>query len=208
MNPTPDLARTHRRFGTTNWALVVASQGIAGRQSEAARNELCRAYLHPVYAFVRRSGRTPHEAEDLTQAFFARLLEKEWLPGVQESKGRFRSFLCKAVKNFMANERDREMAQKRGGGVELLSLSLAAAEERYAHEPADGATPETLYERRWALALLESAWAALDAEVKLRGDDTGYAACGLSCNRARAKPPMRRSHGRSAWRMINVGSTP
>src|SRR5262249_6505622 len=116
---------------------------------------LCGSYWYPLYAFIRRQGCSADQSEDLTQEFFARLLEKEFLAAVDREKGKFRSFLLAACKHFLANERDRARAQKRGGGRKLLSLDLDSADQRYRHEPAHTLTPEKLFERRWAMTLLE-----------------------------------------------------
>jgi RNA polymerase sigma-70 factor (ECF subfamily) len=142
-------------FATTHWTVVLA----AGRQhtSTAARalEELCRTYWYPLYAYVRRHGRSHEEAEDLTQAFFARLLEGNFLESVSSEKGKFRAFLLAAFKHFLANEWDRAHRQKRGGGVPTLSLDWQAADTRYRIEPADTLSPDKIYDRQWALALLE-----------------------------------------------------
>jgi RNA polymerase sigma-70 factor (ECF subfamily) len=129
-----------------------------------ALEELIQAYWFPLYAFVRRQGCQAAAAEDLVQGFLARLLEKEDLAQVDRSKGRFRSFLLAAMKNFMANERARDRALKRGGGVRVLALDSLDAEARYAVEPAEEMTPERLFDRRWALAVLEQVLARLRRE--------------------------------------------
>src|SRR5688572_32879182 len=120
-----------------------------------ALEELCRTYWYPLYAYVRRSGKSPEEAEDLTQEFFARLLEKDLFAQADRERGRFRTFLLTALQRFLANEWHRSQAQKRGGGVSIVSIDASHAEERYHAEPADASTPERLYERRWALTLLD-----------------------------------------------------
>ena len=125
---------------------------------------LCRAYWYPLYAFVRRQGHGPEEAQDLTQEYFARLLEKDFLDAVDPAKGKFRSFLLAACKHFLSNERDRQNAQKRGGRCEVVSIDLPHAEERYRLEPADHLTPEKLFERHWALALVEEVLGRLKYE--------------------------------------------
>jgi RNA polymerase sigma-70 factor (ECF subfamily) len=116
---------------------------------------LCRAYWYPLYAFVRRQGVTPEDAQDLTQAFFERLIEKNFLADVQREKGRFRSFLLAALKHFLANEWDKSRAQKRGGGAVHVPIDTASDETRYGLEPAHLDTPEKLFERRWAITLLD-----------------------------------------------------
>ena len=132
-----------------------------GRQ---ALGELFSKYWYPVYAFIRRSGLSPHEAEDLTQEFFFRVLQRDWLANVHPTKGKFRSFLLVCVKNFLANYRDKQSSQKRGGGSFLISLAREDAETRYSLEPADPLTPDVLFERQWALELLEQTIAALRRE--------------------------------------------
>lgn len=120
-----------------------------------ALEELCRTYWYPLYAYVRRHGHSREDAEDLTQGFFARLLEKNYLEGVTNDKGKFRSFLLVALKRFLANEWDRANTQKRGGGVAPLSLDWQDAETRYQIAPADNLSPDKLYDRAWAVVVLE-----------------------------------------------------
>jgi RNA polymerase sigma factor (sigma-70 family) len=151
-------------FATTHWSVVLeAGQGDCSRAA-AALERLCRAYWYPIYAFIRRRGADPHSAEDLTQSFFAYLLEKEMLKKVDRNKGKFRSFLQAAVGNFLANEWDKRQAVKRGGRRQIVSWDELAAEDLYANEPADSLTPERLFERSWAFALLERALARLKQE--------------------------------------------
>lgn len=130
---------------------------------------LCRAYWYPLYAFVRRQGHSPAEAQDLTQEFFARLLEKKWMTEADPARGRLRSFLLVALKNFLANEWNRAHRFKRRGSREHIALDAATAEERYALEPADLATPDLLYDRRWALTLLSRAQDRLREEMTACG---------------------------------------
>ena len=115
---------------------------------------LCQTYWHPLYAYVRRLGNSPHDSQDLTQEFFARLLEKNYLAGADESRGRFRSFLLAALKHFLANEWDKARAQKRGGGRIPIPINIGTAETSCGFEPVDNVTAEKIYERRWALTLL------------------------------------------------------
>jgi RNA polymerase sigma-70 factor (ECF subfamily) len=141
-------------FATTRWSLVVAARG----NSPAARDalaELCRLSWYPLYAYIRRKGHTHVEAEDLTQEFFTRLLERDDLATVDPSRGRFRSFLLASCNHFLSNQRDRDQALKRGGGRQPLPLDFHDAERRYVAEPGHDQTPERLFERRWALTLLE-----------------------------------------------------
>jgi RNA polymerase sigma factor (sigma-70 family) len=155
-------------FATTRWSVVLRASGdddAAVRALEA----LAREYWYPLYAFVRRQGRCPEDAADLTQAFFEKLLEKRWLESVSPTKGRFRTFLLTAVSHFLANEWIRERRKKRGGGASVISLDEKDAEGRYLAEPADMETPEVLFDRRWALTVLERAYAALAAECRSAG---------------------------------------
>jgi RNA polymerase sigma-70 factor (ECF subfamily) len=126
-------------------------------------------YWYPLYAYVRSRGHSHDRAQDLTQEFFATLLEKDGLAAVEQGKGRFRSFLLAACQHFLANQHDREQAQKRGGGRQFVPIDFQGAEGRYRHEPAHGETPERLFERRWALALLERVLARLRAEYEASG---------------------------------------
>ena len=153
-----------REFATTHWSLVLAAGGDT-RGAQPALAALCDAYWYPLYAFIRRQGLAPHDAQDLTQEFFARLIEKEWLGAVQRERGRFRSWLLAALKHFLANEWDKSRARKRGGGVQFVSIDDATAESRYAQEPADLATADRLYDRRWALTLLDRVLARLREET-------------------------------------------
>lgn len=153
------------RFDTTNWSVVLKAGSDDSGTARAALASLCEAYWYPVYALVRRYGHGATDAEDLTQAYFARFLEKGYVKEVRPEHGRFRSFLLVSVRNFLHNERDRERAAKRGGGKPAVSLDGAAADERYALEPVEASTPETLFERAWANAVLARALARLEAEV-------------------------------------------
>ena len=142
-------------FVTTHWSVVLTAGSSNTTAGLEALSKLCQAYWYPLYAYVRRRGYSPPDAEDLTQEFFARFLEHRWVANADREKGRFRTFLLSALNHFLANEWDRARAQKRGGGVPLLALEFRQAETRYGREPADNATPEQHYERRWAAALLE-----------------------------------------------------
>ena len=152
------------RFATTEWSLVLAAgqSGSAGAEEALAR--LCSLYWYPVFAFVRRQGHPADAAQDLTQGFFARLIEKGDLSAADRSRGRFRSFLLTNCQYFLANERDRALALKRGGGRVPLSIDVAAAEARFEQALAHSETPERLYDRQWCLTLLEGVLEALRAE--------------------------------------------
>ncbi|MDB6030464.1 MAG: hypothetical protein JWM16_802 [Verrucomicrobiales bacterium] len=154
-------------FVTTRWSVVLAAQDKSSPNSAAALETLCRAYWYPLYAYVRGSGRSPHDAQDLTQEFFARLLAQDWLRVVMPEKGRFRTFLLVAMKRFLANEWRRDMAQKRGAGKLPLSLDADEAEHRFAAEPP--LAPDELYERRWAMTLLDESLDRLQREFARTG---------------------------------------
>lgn len=158
-----------RVFPATQWTVVLAAGGTPSPDSAAALEQLCRSYWYPLYAFVRRSGYAPEDAEDLTQTFFARLLEQNWVVHADRHKGRFRSFLLMAMKRFLANQWDKAKALKRGGQVRLVSLPLDTAETRYCREPADTRTPEQLFEKHWALTLLASVLRRLRADYTRDG---------------------------------------
>jgi RNA polymerase sigma-70 factor (ECF subfamily) len=143
--------------------------GTDSAQAQEALEALCGNYWYPLYAYVRRQGHNPHDAQDLTQAFFARLLEKNYLADVQREKGRFRSFLLASLKHFLANEWDRERALKRGGGRKLIALDEDSAESRYKLEPKDDLSADKIYERRWALTLLDQVLSKLRTEFEADG---------------------------------------
>ncbi len=154
-------------FPTTQWSrLVAAADGSAPADREALA-ELCRAYWYPLYAFIRRQGHDPADAQDLTQAYFARLLERGLLAAADQRKGRFRSFLRADCRFFLADQRDRERALKRGGGVAPASLDARDAEGRYRFEPADETTPDQLFDRAWAMTLLDRVLYLLEHEYML-----------------------------------------
>ena len=142
-------------FVTTHWSVVLAATRSDTTRAQAALARLCQAYWYPLYAYVRRRGYEAHDAQDLTQEFFTRLLEQNWLAQADRERGRFRTFLLAALSHFLANEWDKARAKKRGGAVQIVPLQLDSAETRYGQEPADPVTPEQCFERRWALALLE-----------------------------------------------------
>ena len=153
------------RFGQTQWSVVLAASGKRDLLlAEAALENLCQMYWLPLYTYIRRQGESAHDAQDLTQEFFARFLEKDFLASVDQNKGRFRSFLLAAVKHFLSNERDRARAQKRGGGRPQLPLDFSDAESHVGFQPADPQTPDKAFDRRWALTLLEESLARLRQE--------------------------------------------
>jgi RNA polymerase sigma factor (sigma-70 family) len=173
---TPDESRVSPKPGasflTTHWSVVLAAAGQPSASADEALERLCRAYWYPLYAHVRRRGREPHEAQDLTQAFFERLLQKSFLRAVDRNKGRFRSFLLTALDHFLANEWRRGQSQKRGGGKPLIYFDDDSVEDRYRHEPQHEETPERLFERRWALTVLEQAMVRLANEYASLGNTT------------------------------------
>lgn len=146
-----------RGFDTTQWSVVAAAAQSGQTGASQALAVLCGRYWEPLYAFARRSGQDPAAAEDLTQGFFAHLIEKRALRAARQERGRFRSFLLSSFKNFMADQRDREHAMKRGGRVQIVSFDVTEGEESLAGALAGPDTPETLFERRWAHALLKTA---------------------------------------------------
>ena len=168
-HPDTDSAETHRPvFATTHWSVVLAAGDTETTRAQQALSRLCNTYWYPLYAYVRRRGSNPQDAEDLTQEFFARLLRKESLSHLTREGGRFRSFLLKSMNRFITDEWRRARAQKRGAG-KIISLDAASAESRYNIEPADRHTPETLYDRAWALVLLDAVFHRLRDEYSRDG---------------------------------------
>jgi RNA polymerase sigma-70 factor (ECF subfamily) len=162
-------------FTATRWTLVLAAAGSESSPAAAeAMGELCRVYWYPLYVFVRRRGHDTHEAEDLTQEFFARLLMKNALADVDRRKDKFRAFLLAMLKHFLANQLDRSQAQKRGGRQIIIPLDTLGAESRYRLEPVDHLTPEKLFERQWALTVLEQVLARLQAECLAADNLTAF----------------------------------
>ncbi|MGA2593177.1 MAG: sigma-70 family RNA polymerase sigma factor [Bryobacteraceae bacterium] len=142
------------QFPTTRWSLVVAAGDPQRKEARSALVSLCETYWYPLYAYLRRRGYPADQAEDLTQEFFVRVLEGRYLDRADPEKGRFRSFILTSLKFFVADEADRERAHKRGGGV-LVPLEFSSGEDRYQREPAHDETPERIFERRWALSMLD-----------------------------------------------------
>ena len=156
------------RFPTTRWTTVIAAGGRQQKESRSALVSLCENYWYPLYAYLRRRGYPADEAQDLTQEFFIRVLEGRYLDRADPEKGRFRSFLLVSLKFFVADEEDRLRARKRGGGM-IESLELSSGEERYQREPAHGETPQRIFERRWAISMLERVVERLRTEFILHG---------------------------------------
>jgi RNA polymerase sigma-70 factor (ECF subfamily) len=156
-------------FVTTHWSVVLAAGRNDTTRARDALAHLCQSYWYPLYAYVRRRGHAAHDAQDLTQEFFARLLERHTLAAADPERGRFRSFLLTAMNHFLANEWKKERSQKRGGRYPILSLDLAAAEQRYDLEPADDCSPDRLFDRQWANTLLEQVLDRLEEEYRADG---------------------------------------
>lgn len=174
-NPsTPSAPAPAGAFVTTRWTQVLAARDKQAPDGAAALEALCRAYWYPLYACVRRFGHSPPDAQDLTQEFFARLLARDCLDSVDREKGRFRTFLLTALKRFMATEWQRARAQKRGGDRQFQPLDTALAERLYATEPGAGLSPDRLYQRRWALTLLDNALVRLQQEFTQAGKAVDY----------------------------------
>jgi len=176
---TSTFPKSAQYFATTHWTVVLNAAHSDTTRGRDALSALCEVYWYPLYAYVRRQGRSPHDAEDLTQEFFAQLLETESLASVSPVKGKFRTFLLVTLKRFLANEWHRANTQKRGGGMLRVPLQGHTAETRYIAEPTEQLTAEKLYERRWALTLLERVLTRL-------GDE--FDACGKKAQFEKLKP--------------------
>jgi RNA polymerase sigma-70 factor (ECF subfamily) len=155
---------TRPGFPATRWSVVFRAQGVEGPDSAQALAEICRLYWQPVYSFLRRQGNKPQDAEDLTQGFFLQFLERRSLSTVEESRGKLRSFVLVALKRYAANEYQRSMAGKRGGSVPHISIDREVAEQTYSAEPFTNLSPDLLFEKQWAITLLESVLEKLRAE--------------------------------------------
>ncbi len=162
-------ARENSRFATTRWSVVLAVADDDAPRARRALAELCEAYWYPLYAYIRRRGYQAAEAGDLTQEFFTRLLEKEYLQAADPQRGRFRAFLLTMLKRFLGHERRRAGALKRGGGRPPLSLDLEAGERRWKAEAVDPLTPEQVYQRRWTLELLQRVLDRLEDDYRAKG---------------------------------------
>ncbi len=159
----------HRRFATTHWSVVVTAGLGPTQESHAALATLCEDYWYPLYAYLRRRGYQPAEAQDLTQGFLTQVIEKSTVQAADPSRGRFRSFLLASLNHFMAHQWRHDQAQKRGGATHTLSLDMDEGERRYDLEPADPLTPEKIYQRRWAMTLLDKAVEALRSDYEQAG---------------------------------------
>ena len=167
-NSEPETAKPREYFATTQWTLVLNAGRSESTSAREALAQLCQSYWYPLYAYARRRGNLPEDAEDLTQGFFTRLLELNSLARVRRDKGKFRSFLLASLNHYLSDEWDRDRAQKRGKG-RIISLDANVAEERLSREPADALTPEKLFERKWAMTLLESVVQKLQREYDSAG---------------------------------------
>jgi RNA polymerase sigma-70 factor (ECF subfamily) len=172
MTSDASSSQSPRVFPNTRWSVVLAARQPSP-ESAAALETICRDYWYPLYAYVRRCGQPPHDAQDLTQAFFARLLEKRWLDAADREKGRLRSFLIVALKRFMNNEWDRVSAQRRGGGRAHAQMDTAFAESRFAADTQTLAPDET-FDRQWALTLISLTTTRLRAEFAAAGKPGDY----------------------------------
>lgn len=188
----PTVAANQPWFTTTHWSVVLSARNRKSHQSERALAALCETYWFPLYAYVRRSGYSSHDAQDLTQGFFAQLLEKDFLRDVDHRRGKFRSFLLAAMKHHLSHQRERARAKKRGGGQVRFSLNFEDAENRYSREPADPATPERLYQRRWALTLLDRVIRRLEDENVRAGKAETFAGVKEFLTAGREPRPYRR----------------
>lgn len=168
---SPNLQEPVPRAGfvTTHWSVILAAKETASPQAMSALETLCRTYWYPLYAFARRKGHSPEDAKDLAQGYFCQLLDKDYLHSVQPQLGKFRTFLLTSFQHFLANEWDRSQTQKRGGGYCLISLDEDRGEEAYRQEPITDLTPEKLFDRRWAIALLELTLQRLEEEAAQAG---------------------------------------
>jgi len=156
-------------FATTHWSVVRKAGTSSGDDAAGALETLCRAYWYPLYAYVRRRGHSPEDAQDVTQSFFAYLLEKGLIGHAQPDAGRFRSFLLGSLKNFMANDFRRQRAQKRGGHASVISFDAQTAEQRYSLEPVELQNPQTLFQQAWAVEVLDQAFVGLESEYQSGG---------------------------------------
>ena len=174
-NSTPASTAPGDVFATTQWTVVLAAGRRHTPQSDGALEELCRTYWFPLYAYVRRHGHNKEDSEDLTQAFFARFLEKNYLAGLSAERGRFRAFLLASLKHFLANEWDKMQAQKRGGGEANLSLDWQTADTKFQVAATNEPGPDTAFDREWALALLAKVVGRLQAECVQDGQGKQFA---------------------------------
>jgi RNA polymerase sigma factor (sigma-70 family) len=189
---TPSSAENTCRqpaFVTTHWSVVITAGRSDTTRSRDALARLCKTYWYPLYAYVRRRGHPAHDAQDLTQEFFAQLLERRSLANADPERGRFRSFILTAMNHFLATEWSKATAKKRGGGRQMLSLDLMAAEEWFDLEPVDQATPDKVFEKQWALTLLNEVLNRLEDEYRREGKSELFAALKQTLTGARESQP-------------------
>ena len=201
--PTEDTAHgaTGQQFRTTLWSTIVGPAGDpASERGQAALEALCRAYWGPLYWYVRGRGYPQHEAEDLTQSFFARLLERNDIAKASREKGRFRSFLLSSLQNFMTSDWRARSAQKRGGAFQITSLDLKEAEEHYEAQAPEGETPEIIFDKRWALTVVERVTTRLEEEYDAneKGELLAELKPFLTSNKASARAEIAKRHGITA----------
>jgi RNA polymerase sigma-70 factor (ECF subfamily) len=163
---------SHRQFATTHWSVVLAARDGSPEQAARAWERLCTSYWYPLYAYLRRTGHAPHDAQDFTQSFLARMIERRDLASVVRERGKFRSFLLGLLKHFLSDEWKRASAQKRGGGQQLVSIDEEAAESKYRIDPAHHTTPDVEFDRQWGFTVLERVLERLrkSYEERERGD--------------------------------------
>ena len=161
-------------FHTTHWSIVRAARDTDDSRAEDALSELCQTYWRPLYTFLRRSGNSPHDAQDLTQSFFATLIDKDYLKSVDQQKGRFRSFLLVAIKHFVANQRKHDQAIKRGGAYQRLSLDYADAERLLERAPSSHGSPDQEFEYNWAITVLDRAFESVRADFEASGKSVDF----------------------------------
>ena len=178
-------------FVTTHWSVVLTAGRSDTTRARAALEQLCRNYWQPLYAYVRRTGHSREEAEDLTQAFFARLLAQNTVARADPARGRFRSFLLASLKHFLANEWEKARAQKRGGGAQLIPLAFDTAETRCAQPAAPGDSPDRAYDRQWALALLDVVLGRVRQEYTDSGRDEIFVGLKDTLSGGRSEIPYR-----------------
>jgi DNA-directed RNA polymerase specialized sigma24 family protein len=184
------------RFATTRWSMVLAAADQSSPDSASALSQLCQTYWYPIYAFIRRQGNSHESAQDLAQEFFARMLEKHYIEDVGPDKGKFRTFLMVCLKRFLANEWDRKTAQKRGGGRAHLPIDFQDAQGRYSLEPAHDLTAQKIFDRRWALTVLERTVTGLAEDFKRAGKSEQFDALKVYLLGESGAPPYAELAGR------------
>jgi RNA polymerase sigma factor (sigma-70 family) len=174
MSSPTSVSEAPRFFPHTRWSVVLAATRKGSSESAAALDAVCRAYWQPLYAYARRCGQSPHDAQDLTQEFFCRLLEKRWLDSANREKGKLRTFLIVALKNYMSNEWRRASSQRRGGGQTHIQFDTAFAENHYAAESSSNLAPDETFDRQWAMTLLNLTVERLRAEFVAAGKPADF----------------------------------